>query len=126
MTALGSNALDKKEQNFTDLRKTVVDLIKDSISLGIKDEIFNTLIVDGDIYGSFQFSKNKRRRKHDGKKVNLIKNALDQKLFHPDLAFANRWLNRTKSCTVVFAARRRRASGGEAKMGPSRILYNIY
>lgn len=92
LTALGSNALDKKEQNFTDLRKTVVDLIKDSISLGIKDEIVNTLIVDGDIYGSFQFSKNKRRRKHDGKKVKLIA-ILRSSQFKPDLAFSNCSIN---------------------------------
>ena len=75
---MGSNALDKKEQNFTELRKTVVDLIKDSINLGIKDEIVNALLVDGDIYGSFQFTKNKRRRKHDGKKVKFDQQALDR------------------------------------------------
>jgi len=69
LTALGSNAIEKKEQNFTELRKTVVELIKDSISLGIKDEIVNTLIADGDVCGLYQFSKNKRRRKHDGKRV---------------------------------------------------------
>jgi hypothetical protein len=63
ITKLASCAVEKNEQNLTELRKLLVSLLSDATHLGLKDEILSSFLTEEEYFACRPGKK--RKRKHD-------------------------------------------------------------